>query len=57
VVQHATYRTAPELSVYQLLKHDEEPDMIGYKLLIFIVAILITGCEALVFIGATAGLN
>jgi hypothetical protein len=57
VVQHATYRTAADSSVYQLLKHDEEPDMIGYKLLIFIVAILITGCEALVFIGATAGLN
>ena len=28
--------------------------MIGYKILILIAAILITGCEALVFVGATA---
>jgi hypothetical protein len=31
--------------------------MYGYKILILIAAILITGCEALVFVGATAGLN
>jgi hypothetical protein len=31
--------------------------MIGYKILILIAAIVITGCEALVFVGATAGLN
>ena len=29
----------------------------GYGILILIAAILITGCEALVFVGATAGLN
>jgi hypothetical protein len=31
--------------------------MSGYRILILIAAILITGCEALVFVGATAGLN
>jgi hypothetical protein len=31
--------------------------MNGYRILILIAAILITGCEALVFVGATAGLN
>jgi hypothetical protein len=55
-VQHAIYRTTPESSAYQLLKHDEEAEM-GYRILILIAAILITGCEALVFVGATAGLN
>jgi hypothetical protein len=55
-VQHALYRTTSESSVYQLLKRDEEADM-GYRILILIAAILITGCEALVFVGATAGLN
>jgi hypothetical protein len=29
----------------------------GYRILILIAAILITGCEALVFVGGTAGLN
>jgi hypothetical protein len=28
--------------------------IIGYRLLILIAAVLITGCEALVFIGTTA---
>lgn len=55
-MQLAIYRTTPELSVHQLLRHDEEADM-GYRVLILIAAMLITGCEALVFVGATAGLN
>jgi hypothetical protein len=55
-VQHAIYRTTPELAAYQLLRHAEETEM-GYRILILIAAILITGCEALVFVGATAGLN
>jgi hypothetical protein len=37
-----------------LLRHDEETDMTGYRILILIAAILITGCEALVFVGTTA---
>jgi hypothetical protein len=57
VVQHAIYGTAPELSVNLLLRHFEETDMNGYRILILIAAIVITGCEALVFVGATAGLN
>jgi len=56
-MQHAIYGGAPESSLYLLLRHDEETDMIGYRILILIAAILITGCEALVFVGATAGLN
>ncbi len=56
-MQHAGFKTVPELSAYLLLRHDEETDMIGYRILILIVAILITGCEVLVFVGATAGLN
>jgi hypothetical protein len=55
-MQHAIYGATPESSVYQLLRHDEEAEM-GYRILILIAAILITGCEALVFVGATAGLN
>jgi hypothetical protein len=55
-MQLAIYRTTPELSVHRLLRHDEEADM-GYRILILIAAMLITGCEALVFVGATAGLN
>jgi hypothetical protein len=31
--------------------------MIGYRILILVAAILITGCEALLFVGATGGLN
>jgi hypothetical protein len=31
--------------------------MIGYRILILVAAILITGCEALLFVGGTAGLN
>src|ERR1700722_19430259 len=34
-----------------LLRHDEETDMTGYRILILIEAILITGCEALIFVG------
>jgi hypothetical protein len=37
-----------------LLRHDEETDMTGYRILILIAAILITGCEALIFVGTTA---
>jgi len=37
-----------------LLTHDEETDMTGYRVLILIAAIVITGCEALVFVGTTA---
>jgi hypothetical protein len=37
-----------------LLRHDEETDMTGYRILILIAAIVITGCEALVFVGTTA---
>ena len=55
-MQHAVYRTTPESFVYQLLRHDEEADM-GYRILILIAAILITGCEALVFVGSTAVTN
>jgi len=57
MMQHAIYGAAPESSLYLLLRHDEETDMIGYRILIFIAAILITAGEALVFVGATAGLN
>ncbi len=55
-MQHAIYRTTPESSLHQLLRYDEEANM-GYRILILIAAILITGCEALIFVGATAGLN
>jgi hypothetical protein len=41
-------------SAYLLLSHDEETDMTGYRILILIAAIVITGCEALVFVGTTA---
>jgi hypothetical protein len=51
-MQHAIYGTPPESSMHQLLRHDEEADM-GYRILILIAAILITGCEALVFVGST----
>jgi hypothetical protein len=54
-MQHALYRTTPESSVHQLLRHEEAA--MGYRILILIAAILITGCEALVFVGDTAGLN
>ena len=37
-----------------LLTYDEETDMTGYRILILIAAIVITGCEALVFVGTTA---
>jgi hypothetical protein len=37
-----------------LLRLDEETDMSGYRILILIAAILITGCEALIFVGTTA---
>jgi hypothetical protein len=37
-----------------LLRHGKETDMTGYRILILIAAILITGCEALVFVGTTA---
>jgi hypothetical protein len=40
--------------VHLLLTHDEETDMTGYRILILIAAIVITGCEALVFVGTTA---
>ena len=53
-VQQACYGVAREFSAYLLLRHDEETDMSGYRLLILLAAILITGCEALVFVGATA---
>ncbi len=33
--------------------HDEETDMTGNRILILIAALVITGCEALVFIGTT----
>jgi hypothetical protein len=36
------------------MRHDKETEMNGYRLLILLAAILITGCEALVFVGATA---
>jgi hypothetical protein len=41
------------LPAYLLLSH-EETDMTGYRILILIAAIVITGCEALVFVGTTA---
>jgi hypothetical protein len=53
-MQHAVYGSASGSSPYLLLSHDEETDMIGYRVLILIAAIVITGCEALVFVGATA---
>jgi hypothetical protein len=31
--------------------------MSGYRLLVFFIAILITTCEALAFVGATAAFN
>jgi hypothetical protein len=52
-MQHANHRTTPESSPYQLLRHDEEAEM-GYRILILIAALLITGCEVLVFVGTTA---
>ena len=33
--------------------HDEETDMTSSRILILIAALVITGCEALVFIGTT----
>ena len=42
------------LSAYLLLSHVEETVMTGYRILILIAAIVITGCEALVFVGTTA---
>jgi hypothetical protein len=39
--------------VHLLLTHHEETDMTGYRILILIAAIVITGCEALVFVGTT----
>ena len=53
-LQQACYGVAREFSAYLLLRHDKETDMNGYRLLILLAAILITGCEALVFVGATA---
>jgi hypothetical protein len=53
-MQHAIYGTAPRLSVHQPLTYDEETDMTGSRILILIAAIVITGCEALVFVGTTA---
>lgn len=38
---------------YPHIYHDEETDMTGYRILILIAALVITGCEALVFIGTT----
>jgi hypothetical protein len=35
------------------IHHDEETDMTGSRVLILIAALVITGCEALVFIGTT----
>jgi hypothetical protein len=45
--------TAPNYP-HLLLRLDQETDMIGYRILILIAAIVITGCEALVFVGTTA---
>jgi hypothetical protein len=42
------------VSAYLLLSHVEETDMTGYRILILIAAILITGCEAMVFVATTA---
>jgi hypothetical protein len=53
-MQHAIYGAAPRLSVHLLLTYDEETDMTGSRILILIAAIVITGCEALVFVGTTA---
>jgi phosphate starvation-inducible membrane PsiE len=53
-MQHAIYGAAPVLIRVSTTEHDEETDMIGYRILILIAAILITGCEALVFVGTTA---
>jgi hypothetical protein len=53
-MQHTIYGMPPESSAYQLLRHVEEAAMV-YRILILIAAILITGCEVLVFVGATAG--
>jgi hypothetical protein len=52
-MQHVIYGAAAELSGHFLLSH-EETDMTGYRLLILIAAIVITGCEALIFVGTTA---
>jgi hypothetical protein len=43
-----------DLSAYLLLSYDEETDMTANRILILIAAIVITGCEALVFVGTTA---
>jgi hypothetical protein len=52
-MQHVIYGAATELSGHFLLTH-EETDMTGSRVLILIAALVITGCEALVFIGTTA---
>jgi hypothetical protein len=52
-MQRTCHRAARESSAYLLLRH-EETSMNGYRILILLVAIVITGCEALVFVGATA---
>jgi hypothetical protein len=46
-------KTAPN-DPHLLLRRDEETDMTGYRILILVAAILITGCEALLFVGTTA---
>jgi hypothetical protein len=55
-MQLAVYKNGARYP-HLLLRDDQETDMIGYKILILVAAIVITGCEALVFVGATAGLN
>src|ERR1700730_4021195 len=52
---HATrpLQSSPRLLIVSM-RHDKETDMNGYRLLILLAAIVITGCEALVFVGATA---
>jgi hypothetical protein len=49
-MQQAIHQEAPE---YPHMYHDEETDMTGSRILILIAALVITGCEALVFIGTT----
>jgi hypothetical protein len=53
-MQRAIYGAAPTLSLHLPLTYDEETDMTGSRILILIAAIVITGCEALVFVGTTA---
>jgi len=52
-MQHAIYGPAPESSGI-FYCHGEETEMTGNRILILIAAIVITGCEALIFVSTTA---